>query len=145
MRNHLISRIAAATTFTLLALAPAAVSAREYDFVISSISLTLPPAIEALVKPIGVTCELFAGGAQLNQTTVPISLTNGTYNGSNVRVVVNYVSTSSYTTPTNYECWLSSGAIYSLGNPELMYVIQQKAGTGDAAVTTSNLTINGTF
>jgi hypothetical protein len=144
MRNHHLSRIALTATVMLLAVTPAVVSAREYDFVISSISLTLPPAIVATFQPIGITCELFLGGSvQLAEATTPISLTNGTYNASNVRVVVNYAATSSSNTANSYSCWLSGAGP---GNPyaNLLPLIQQH-GTGDAKVTTSNNYISGSL
>jgi hypothetical protein len=143
MRNAPLTVIAATAAIALLAATPAAVSAREYTFVISSISLTLPAAIEAKVKPLGVTCLLSMSGASLAQATTPISLTNGTYTGSNVRVVVNYAATNSSNTPNSYSCWLSGAGP---GNPwaNLLPIIQQN-GTGDAKVTSTNNSVSGSL
>jgi hypothetical protein len=55
----------------LCAFIPTVAAAREYDFVLSSVSVSLPPAVLAKVQPIGMTCEIFGGPIQLAQTTVP--------------------------------------------------------------------------
>lgn len=80
--------VALLATFALAAL-PLAASADQYVFTIASVDISVPAPLAPAVTPILVQCEVDNGGTTLAKaTSFPIPLTNGSFSGKNIKVVV---------------------------------------------------------
>jgi hypothetical protein len=87
---------------------PLAASAETFDFVVPSISISVPPAVATAMGPVVLRCDVLYSGFPPNTGRTALALVNGRYSGTNLHVSVDSGPNGVGNSPIyGWDCYLS--------------------------------------